>query len=47
MINRAIFMNGLNSMIWKNVPIPDIHDNEVLVKIKAVGICGSDIHYCI
>ena len=25
--------------------IPQIADNEVLIKVKAVGICGSDISY--
>ena len=27
------------------VDIPDISDNEVLIKVKAVGICGSDLSY--
>ncbi len=26
------------------VPIPDFADDEVLVKVKAVGICGTDLH---
>jgi len=32
---------------WKleEVPIPPIGDSDVLVKIKASGICGSDLHY--
>ena len=25
-------------------PIPDIKDDEVLIKIKAAGVCGSDVH---
>ena len=25
--------------------VPQIADNEVLIKVKAVGICGSDISY--
>ena len=25
-------------------PIPEITENEVLVKVKAAGICGSDVH---
>jgi threonine dehydrogenase-like Zn-dependent dehydrogenase len=39
------------NMVWKNPqirikekPIPDIADDEVLVKVRAVGICGTDIH---
>lgn len=27
-----------------DVPIPEIHPNEVLVQTKACGICGTDIH---
>ncbi|MEO0092035.1 MAG: alcohol dehydrogenase catalytic domain-containing protein [candidate division WOR-3 bacterium] len=27
-----------------DVPIPNIADDEILVKVKAVGICGTDIH---
>ena len=26
----------------KEVPIPEINDDEVLVKVKYCGICGSD-----
>ncbi|NLC31786.1 MAG: alcohol dehydrogenase catalytic domain-containing protein [Clostridiales bacterium] len=26
------------------VPVPEIADNEVLVKIEKIGICGSDVH---
>lgn len=29
----------------KEVPIPEPKNNELLVKVKHVGICGSDIHY--
>jgi len=43
--NRAIFMQNTNNLIWKTLPLPVAKCNEVLVKIKAVGICGSDIHY--
>jgi len=28
----------------RTMPIPDIKDDEVLIKVKAVGICGTDIH---
>ena len=27
------------------VDVPGISDNEVLIKIKSVGICASDLHY--
>ena len=34
-------------LVMKNeeVDIPQIADNEVLIKIKAIGICGSDVSY--
>lgn len=28
----------------EHVPIPEIGEDEVLVQVKAVGLCGSDIH---
>lgn len=28
----------------KNVPIPNIEDHEVLIKVKATSICGTDVH---
>ena len=34
-----------NVMKIEEHPIPQIADNEVLVRLKAVGICGSDISY--
>lgn len=32
-------------MGWEERPIPVPGDNEILVKIDCVGICGSDMHY--
>lgn len=41
----------LGSQVWKNPTlqvvekdVPDIGDTEVLIKVKACGICGSDVH---
>lgn len=45
MENKAIFMHGTNQMIWKDVPMPTTKENEVLIKVEYVGICGSDVHY--
>ena len=28
----------------EEVPVPEIREDEVLVQVKAVGICGSDVH---
>jgi L-iditol 2-dehydrogenase len=40
-------VNFYEPLVMKNEehPIPEIADNEVLVKVKAVGICGSDVSY--
>lgn len=45
MENKAIFMHGTNDMIWKEIPVPEIGEEDVLIKVEAVGICGSDMHY--
>ncbi|OGO79559.1 MAG: alcohol dehydrogenase [Clostridiales bacterium GWB2_37_7] len=45
MNNKAIFMHGTNKMIWKDVPMPVLKEKDVLIKVEAVGICGSDVHY--
>ena len=31
-------------LVWKQREIPIPGDNEALIKIKSVGICGTDIH---
>jgi L-iditol 2-dehydrogenase len=31
-------------IVFENVAIPNIKDNEVLIKVIRIGICGSDIH---
>jgi len=35
---------GVDNIVYKDVDIPVINDDEVLIKIKAAGICGTDIH---
>ena len=38
-------MNGIGKMGFLERPIPAPKEDEVLVKVEYVGICGSDIHY--
>jgi L-iditol 2-dehydrogenase len=45
MKNRAVYLTALQQMEFRDIPVPEIKDDEVLVKMEAVGICGSDIHY--
>ncbi|MCL2232461.1 MAG: alcohol dehydrogenase catalytic domain-containing protein [Treponema sp.] len=39
---RAQVVTAPNVMELKNVPIPQLNDDEVLIKVKYCGICGSD-----
>ena len=39
-------LTGIRQMQFTEVPVPKIaENNDVLVKIIGVGVCGSDIHY--
>ena len=43
---KAMVLTGIRAMEMQNLPMPKIqNDNEVLIKMKVVGICGSDVHY--
>lgn len=42
---KVAVMNGIGKMGYVERPIPVPKDNEVLVKLEYVGICGSDMHY--
>ncbi|MCH5186022.1 MAG: galactitol-1-phosphate 5-dehydrogenase [Oscillospiraceae bacterium] len=40
---KAYVLHGIGDLRFEDVPVPEIKDNEVLVEVKAAGICGSDI----
>lgn len=42
---KVAVMNGVGKMGFVEREIPQPADNEVLVKLEYVGICGSDMHY--
>ena len=43
---KAAFLTGIRQFEIKQVPEPKLSgDTDVLVRIKMVGVCGSDIHY--
>lgn len=42
---KAAVLEGIKDIKIKDLPIPEISDDEVLIQIKAVGLCGSDLHY--
>src|ERR1700730_15449912 len=41
---KALVLENYMDLQYKEVPLPTIADDEVLVRVKAVGICGSDVH---
>lgn len=42
---KAAIMTDLKKIEFAEIEVPEPKENEVLVKIEAVGICGSDLHY--
>ena len=37
-------MTNPGEIIFREVPVPEAKENQVLVKIMNIGVCGSDIH---
>ncbi len=42
MVQQVMMKPG--EIIFRNVPVPEPGPDQVLVKIKEIGVCGSDIH---
>lgn len=42
---RASMLISPGTVAVQDVPVPTLNDNQVLVKISAVGVCGSDTHF--
>jgi 2-desacetyl-2-hydroxyethyl bacteriochlorophyllide A dehydrogenase len=41
---KALVLEKYNEFAYKDFPDPEISDQEVLIQVKACGICGSDVH---
>jgi threonine dehydrogenase-like Zn-dependent dehydrogenase len=41
---KALVLEDYNKFVYREWPEPVIEADEVLVEVKAVGICGSDVH---
>jgi len=41
---KALVYDGPKAVSYREVPDPIPSQDNVLIKIKAVGICGSDMH---
>jgi L-iditol 2-dehydrogenase len=42
---RALYLKEKLVFEERSIPAPLPKDDEVLIKVKSVGVCGSDIHY--
>lgn len=44
--NPAAVLHGIDDIRFEDMPLPDqVADGHVRVQMRAVGICGSDVHY--
>lgn len=41
---RALVLTAPNELRLEEVPMPDVKPGEVLLRVRACGICGSDVH---
>src|SRR5450759_2707804 len=41
----AAVMYGVRDVRLERRPIPEIGPEEILVRVAAVGVCGSDVHF--
>ena len=41
---KALVLEQPNQLVYQDVPQPVIGPDDVLIQVKATGICGSDIH---
>jgi L-iditol 2-dehydrogenase len=43
---KSMVLTGIRQLGIIEKPVPELQrDNEVLIRMESVGICGSDIHY--
>ena len=42
MMNAAV-LHAVGDLRYEQVPVPEVHEGEVLMKVMAAGVCGSDL----
>ncbi len=45
-MSRAVLLKGLAELSIEGLPRPELGQDDVLIRPRAVGICGSDIDMC-
>lgn len=41
---KAALYAGVNSLTVEELPIQKINDDEIIIKVDACGVCGTDFH---
>ena len=41
---KAAVLEDVQKMVVRNVPDPELTPREVLIRVRAVGVCGTDLH---
>lgn len=41
---KALILKEYNNLVYEDIPEPQIGPDDVLIQVKACGICGSDVH---
>ena len=41
---KAMVYEGVETLAIRDVPMPEPHSDEHLIRVEAVGVCGSDMH---
>jgi L-iditol 2-dehydrogenase len=42
---KSACITGIRNVELKDIPEPTLGDDDILVKVKSCGVCGSDVHY--
>ncbi|UGS25041.1 zinc-binding dehydrogenase [Microbacterium resistens] len=42
---KRLAIHGKEDVRWEDAPIPEPGDGEIRLRVRFVGICGSDLHY--
>jgi L-iditol 2-dehydrogenase len=42
---KAAFIHGIKDMRLGTMPTPEAKPDELLLRVRSVGVCGSDLHY--
>src|SRR3954449_2473998 len=41
---KALLLTEYKKLELTDIPVPEISPEEVLIRVRACGICGSDVH---